>query len=601
MAGTITKGNVYPFTGTSAAPSLTGISTGGSGNTRLLLLRIIYLSSTAISTAPTSVGGTWTLVKGQTNTLNTRREEVWQLVAPSVQFSNTTITVTLPSSVLYIAEFIETVCSGSFITTPIEASATVGATFTTGTVNVSQSITTQAANDAVMQFVVFDNTGVTVTAGTGFTANEAVQSSASFSAFSQLSTAVYSSAGTQTAAVVNSANNQGTTIAISIAQSAILAPAAPTSSTITTTGMQVNPGALTSGATSCNIQATLASDTGFASPVVTITGATVSANNAITGLTPGTNYIVRTQMVNGSGTTNGPATSTIITLCNAPTGLVVAAVANSQSMSLSWTAATGAVTYNVLRSTTNGSGYATFSGSTGLGTNSFTDTTASPGNTNFYYVVVAVNASGNSANSAQGSGLIILSPDAPSSIVATAGNNQVVLTWVNSVGTTGVNIKRSTTLGGTYTTLGVGANIGASTFTDITAANGSTYYYKISSINSLGNEGPNSGTGQGGAVGTPPPTSVTNTQVSNKVTVGWTPPSGGPFSGYNIYRLKSDSMNGVPQRRNAQPFVFVAWGTTSYDDFSVVSGYVYTYYVATVNGTLESVQTAPVGGAITLV
>lgn len=420
--------------------------------------------------------------------------------------------------------------------------------------------------------------------------------------FACLQTAANVSGGTTVTPGVEGGSQFGggsSAITVLLKLGAPVAASAPTISSITTTGFSVNPGALTSGATSCNIQVTTATDNTFASPVVTLTAATPSSANAVTGLSPATAYIARTQMVNATGTTNGTATASTPTLCSAPTGLVVSAVANSANLSLSWTSTSGATTYNVLRSTTNGSGYSTFSGSTAVGTNSFIDSSGLTGNTNYYYVVQAVNASGASANSPQGTGIALTAPAAPTPIVATAGNNSVNLAWTNATGAVSVNVKRSVTLGGVYTTLGTGAAIAASTFTDLTAVNGNTYYYEISSINSAGNEGPNSGTGQGGYVGVAPPTVVTNTQVATtKVTVGWTPPAG-PYSGYNIYRLSGLSLNGVPQRKNPVPFAFVAWGLSSWDDFSIKSGETYTYYVATVNGTLESPLTAPVAGSIT--
>ena len=78
-----------------------------------------------------------------------------------------------------------------------------------------------------------------------------------------------------------------------------------------------------------------------------------------------------------------------------PTGLS-ATPGNSQVV-LSWSASSGATSYNVKRSTTSGSGYGVIGTPA---TNGFTDTTAINGTT-YYYVVSAVNGSGESANSSQ--------------------------------------------------------------------------------------------------------------------------------------------------------------------------------------------------------
>jgi hypothetical protein len=77
---------------------------------------------------------------------------------------------------------------------------------------------------------------------------------------------------------------------------------------------------------------------------------------------------------------------------------------------------------------------------------------------------------------------------APTGLTATAGDAQVSLSWNATTAATGYNVKRSTTTGGPYTT--VGSSTGA-TFTDTGAANGTLYYYVVSGLNTAG-ESPNS-------------------------------------------------------------------------------------------------------------
>ena len=66
-------------------------------------------------------------------------------------------------------------------------------------------------------------------------------------------------------------------------------------------------------------------------------------------------------------------------------------------MGLSWSASSGATSYNVKRSTTNGGPYTTIASPT---TTNYTDTGLTNGTT-YYYMVSAVNTSGESANSGQ--------------------------------------------------------------------------------------------------------------------------------------------------------------------------------------------------------
>ena len=83
----------------------------------------------------------------------------------------------------------------------------------------------------------------------------------------------------------------------------------------------------------------------------------------------------------------------------APTGL--AAVGGGGKVTLAWSASAAATNYHVKRSTTAGSGYATISSTSSL---SFIDTGVANGTT-YYYVVSAVNATGESPDSVEASAL----------------------------------------------------------------------------------------------------------------------------------------------------------------------------------------------------
>ena len=81
----------------------------------------------------------------------------------------------------------------------------------------------------------------------------------------------------------------------------------------------------------------------------------------------------------------------------APAGLTATAVSASQ-INLSWLAPSGAASYNVKRSITNGGSYTVVA--SGVTATNYQDTGLAA-STIYYYVVSAVNSAGESANSAQ--------------------------------------------------------------------------------------------------------------------------------------------------------------------------------------------------------
>jgi fibronectin type 3 domain-containing protein len=83
----------------------------------------------------------------------------------------------------------------------------------------------------------------------------------------------------------------------------------------------------------------------------------------------------------------------------------------------------------------------------------------------------------------------VTSPSAPTGLTANGGNAQVTLSWTASPGATSYNIKRAIVSGGTYTT--IATNVGSIGYSDTGLVNGTTYYYVISMVNSLG-ESPDS-------------------------------------------------------------------------------------------------------------
>jgi fibronectin type 3 domain-containing protein len=182
-----------------------------------------------------------------------------------------------------------------------------------------------------------------------------------------------------------------------------------------------------------------------------------------------------------SGNSNQASATPRVSPPAAPTGLT--ATPGNAQVTLSWTASTGATSYNVKRATVSGGPYTTVASPTST---TFTDTALTNGTT-YYYVVTARNGGGESGNSTEASATPQApAPAAPTGLTATPGNAQVALSWTASTDATSYNVKRATVSGGPYTTV---ASPTSTTFTDTALTNGTTYYYVVTAVNSGGESG----------------------------------------------------------------------------------------------------------------
>jgi beta-galactosidase len=162
----------------------------------------------------------------------------------------------------------------------------------------------------------------------------------------------------------------------------------------------------------------------------------------------------------------------------APTG--VAAIAGNSQVVVSWDVVPGATTYNLWRATTSGGPYTLIAGNIGGVNLGYTDSNVTILTT--YYYVVTANGNGTSVNSAE----VSASPTViVSGLTASVVGSQVQLQWNTNNGVTGYNVKRSAVSGGPYTLLA--ANLGATNYTDSSAATCQTNFYVVT-ITNAGNE-----------------------------------------------------------------------------------------------------------------
>jgi fibronectin type 3 domain-containing protein len=143
-----------------------------------------------------------------------------------------------------------------------------------------------------------------------------------------------------------------------------------------------------------------------------------------TGLTAGTTYYFTVQATNSGGSSANSTVASSNTVLSPPTSLT--ATPGNTQVTLNWPAVVGATGYTVQRSTVTGGPYAQVGTSAGT---SYTDNGLTNG-TPYFYVIATTNANGTGTNSAQATATPIATvPVAPTGLIATPGNAQVVLNW----------------------------------------------------------------------------------------------------------------------------------------------------------------------------
>ncbi len=178
-------------------------------------------------------------------------------------------------------------------------------------------------------------------------------------------------------------------------------------------------------------------------------------------------------------------------------------------------------------------------------------------------------------------------PAAPVLQQAIAGNQTVTLTWTASTGATSYTILRRL-VGGGYTE--VATDLTATTYTDISLINGTTYEYVVTAHNTFGSgawSSPVSATPQA-PIATEPPTNLTATGAKRKISLNWTQSSTPGIVQNKIYRSTTS---------NDTYTLLATIGTaTSYSD-TVPTGTTYYYTVTAVSSSGESAVSNSAGAA----
>jgi fibronectin type 3 domain-containing protein len=224
-----------------------------------------------------------------------------------------------------------------------------------------------------------------------------------------------------------------------------------------------------------------ATDSAFTVGLTTLTAPSNSTATAMfvdQTVTPGTTYFYRVRATNSAGDSDnaGPVTAAIPTAPATPSDGHATLITTTE-VDLAWTDnATNEDVYRIYRKTGTAG---TFNLIVTLPANStsYKDTGLSPG-TLYDYHIEAWNVSGH--NDRTGTTVATVSP-AITDLKAAPGNAQVTLSWSAAAGAATYNVYRGPSAGG-EAAAPVATGITGTSFTDTGLANGTIYFYQVTSV-----------------------------------------------------------------------------------------------------------------------
>jgi titin len=275
--------------------------------------------------------------------------------------------------------------------------------------------------------------------------------------------------------------------------------------------------------------------TGYTVQVSSNSGATwstmanvVGTSYTATGLTNGTSYAFRVLAVNGGGAGSASTPDVAVPFATSSTVRNLVVTPADGQVTASWTAPASnggsAISgYRVAYSTNGGT---TFSADTVVNATTAVITGLTNG-TAVVVRVIPVNAAGNGVSATSTPATPRTVAAASTSVVATAGNSQVSLTWVaptdnGGSSITGYHVERAIGAGGTWTRV---ATVATSSYTATGLTNGTTYAFRVLATNAAG-----AGAATEPILATPAttpgaPTSVATVAGDGFVTLTWVAPT----------------------------------------------------------------------------
>ena len=295
----------------------------------------------------------------------------------------------------------------------------------------------------------------------------------------------------------------------------------------------------------------------------------------VTGLTNGTTYTFTVTATSALGTS--PASSPVSVTPGGPPGAPqdLAAKAQDGQLSLSWTAPTitGGLPITGYRVDDGKGRSCTTTGDLACTVTGLTNGTA------YTFTVTATNLAGSSPASSAVTGTPKGVPSTPTSVSATAGDRQVVVTWAasNANGSNISGYKVDDGQGHKCTTTG------ATSCTVTGLTNGTTYSFSVVATNAIGSSAPSGLASATPAVAPGAPTNLVAQVSSTQAQLSWTAPTSN--GGAAITQYKVD---------DGQGHTCTTTGATTCIVTGLTNGSTYTFTVVARNSAGTSAASSPV-------
>jgi hypothetical protein len=175
----------------------------------------------------------------------------------------------------------------------------------------------------------------------------------------------------------------------------------------------------------------------------------------------------------------------------------------------------------------------------------------------------------------------------PTGLAAQRGSEQVSLSWTAPASATGFNVYMGTAPGHEQPApLNGGTPVSGTSFTATGLANGRTYYFEVTALNSVGEGAPSNEVSATPAGPPAAPSGLVAAPGNAQVSLTWAKPStgGAPIKGYNVYESTS---------AGAQGQLVATVPATSYTATGLINGTTYYFEVTAFNAVGEGSPSAP--------